>query len=99
MGMPLPQKYIDKPELTPGLEFYWRAFWELSTDRGVGMGEGPLPWTAMDRYGLRYDLYDEDFDRFVLVMKGMDLVYMQIRDAQRTKASKPAKKPKKIRSR
>jgi hypothetical protein len=99
MGMPLPQKFIDKPKLTPGLEFYWRAFWELSTCRAIGMSEGPVPWTAMDRYALRYELEEEDFDRFVLIMKGMDIVYIKIRDVQRAKASKPVKKPKKMRSR
>ena len=70
--MPLPDWLEHKPEITFGLQFYWKAFWELSTCRAIGMGEGPIPWTAMHEYAQRYDVLGDDFDRFVLVVKAVD---------------------------
>jgi hypothetical protein len=104
LKMPLPPTMQNKPELLAGLEFYWRAFWELSTDRDIGMAEGPIPWTAMNQYAARYDVQGDEFDRFVLLIKAMDSVYIERRSAQHKKAmnkasrnnSGPIKKPQHI---
>lgn len=77
--MPLPDFLKDKPEIKFGLEFYWKAFWELSTCRAIGMGEGPIPWGAMNDYAERHGIYGDEFDRFVLIIKGMDAAYLEHR--------------------
>lgn len=56
----------------PHLVFHWLAFTALSTDRHVGMGVGPIPWTAIDRYAVCYGIDDPDererFERLVRLL-------------------------------
>ena len=90
--MPLPDKIKNKPLLRVGLDFYWRAFWELSTDRHIGMAEGPIPWTAMNHWALRNGVVGEEFDRFVLLIKAMDVAYLETRNtAQKKRMDKATK--------
>ena len=77
MGMPLPDSIANKPQLSAGLELYWKAFCELSSDREIGMAEGPIPWSSMDRWAIRHGIYGDDFDRFVGVIRGLDEVYLK----------------------
>jgi hypothetical protein len=79
MGMPVPDPINDRPELMLGLQFYWYAFWELSSDRQIGMSEGPIPWSSMDRWCRRHGINGDEFDRFILMMKHMDSEYMKHR--------------------
>lgn len=41
----------EAPTLLPGLDLYYNAFWELTSCRQIGMGVGPIPWTAVEAYG------------------------------------------------
>ena len=77
--MPLPDKIANKPTLHDGLMFYWQAFADLSCDRSLGMAEGPIPWSAIDRYGYRHGIWYEEFDRLVYIIRGLDNVYLKIR--------------------
>ncbi len=79
MNMPLPDSIANKPEITAGLEIYWQAFTDLNTSRQLGMAEGPIPWTAINQWAIRHHIVDDDFDRLVLILKGMDAVYMKHR--------------------
>ena len=92
LGMPLPEKIENKPVISAGLDFIWRAFWELSTDRDFGMAEGPIPWTAMNDYAHRYDIWGDEFDRFVLLIKALDSVYIEKRGRQQKHKMKKASK-------
>lgn len=75
--MPLPDKIKNKPEITTGLDLYWKAFQDLSSDRDIGMGVGPIPWSAMHTWASRNHIRGDDFERFVLVLRGLDNVYME----------------------
>lgn len=79
MGMPLPDKIANKPELTSGLELYWKAFVELSSDRQISMAEGPIPWSSMNMWAHRHGIFGDDFDRFVAVLRSLDEAYLQKR--------------------
>jgi len=68
--------------LLPGLDLYYTAFSELSTDRQMGMAEGWIPWSSIDRYARRHDLTDWDFDRFRILIRGMDVEYIKYREEQ-----------------
>jgi hypothetical protein len=81
--MPLPDKIKNKPEVKLGLELYWKAFQDLSSDRDIGMGVGPIPWSSMNEWGARNHIRGDDFERFVAVLRGMDSIYM---DKQSKKA-------------
>ncbi len=87
--MPAPAKLEKKPTLPDHLQFTWRAYWALSSDRHIGMAEGPIPWSAMDRYAIRYGIVSmDDFDFFTLLLKAMDTVYLEIRSKQMNKKAK-----------
>ncbi len=63
--------------VAPHLTFHWSAFSDLSTDRQLGMGLGPIPWTAIERYAARYRIEDPDeFDRFAHLIGVMDRAFL-----------------------
>lgn len=77
LGRDLPAGYLRRPEVEPEGIPYWDAFWELSTDRQVGMGTGPIPFSALDRYADRFGLSaPDDFDRFRAIVRAMDDAYL-----------------------
>jgi hypothetical protein len=77
MNMPLPDKIKNRPKLRPGLDLYWRAFWEMSSDREIGMGVGPIPWRTVNDWCLRNDIWGEDFERLLTILRGMDGEFMK----------------------
>ena len=85
MGMPLPDVIANKPQLVGGLELYWKAFVELSSDRAISMAEGPIPWSSMNMWALRHGIFGDDFDRFVAVIRGLDEAYLQKQNKSRKK--------------
>jgi len=99
--MPVPDKFKNKPVIRVGLELYWKAFQDLSTDRDIGMGIGPIPWSAIHAWGSRNRIYGDDFERLLMMIRGLDSVYMD-KQAKKSKGklgkSKSFKKPKGMRS-
>lgn len=69
------------------LAFEWSAFHALSTDRQLGMAMGPIPWSAIDRYAIRYRIDGDDFDRFAQLIQAMDVAFLDYHRAQN--ADKP----------
>lgn len=72
----------------PGLMFYWIAFWDLMSCRSVGMGEGPIPWTAVDAYSRRHSLEGQDFEDLWHIIRRLDAHYMKFRAQQREQEAK-----------
>ena len=71
------------PDLLPGAEEWLDAFLELTTDRQMGMGLGPIPSAAIDRWPV------EDAERasFRACIRAMDREYLAHgRDDQPAKA-------------
>lgn len=85
-GMPLPDRIKNKPEIIPGLEIYWKAFTELTADRSIGMGEGPIPWTAMNQWAIRHGFRGDEFDRLIDIIREVDTAYMELRNKAHKKA-------------
>lgn len=51
------------------------AFWELTTERpyiGHQGIPGPIPWTAIERYGLNLQMCGEDLDDFHHMLRSLD---------------------------
>lgn len=86
--MPIPESIQNAPVLLPGLEFYYAAFWNLTTDRPIGMAEGPIPWSSMQRYCAQHGVTGFDFDRFIVLMRMMDNAYGEHRESERSKSEK-----------
>lgn len=82
-GMAPPEFIANAPVLLPGLELYYDAFQELSTCRpyiGLEGLPGPIPWTAIDRYGLAHGFEEEGLKYLVRMIRALDdefLVYMR----------------------
>ena len=86
--MPLPERIRNKPTLRIGLEFYWKAYRDLTSDRDIGMGVGPIPWQAMNNWGIRNHVYGDDFERLVITLQGLDKVFMD-RQGKKNKHKSP----------
>lgn len=87
-NLPVPDSIQNAPVLLPGLEFYYAAFLDLSTCRAVGMGEGPIPWDAIDRYAQRHGLDDDEYDAFFGLIRALDARYLQYKEKQYQKKAK-----------
>ena len=88
----LPDFIKNAPELWFWLHPYYEAFSELSTCRPVDGFTGTIgriPWTALDRYGVRHEWAGNDFDLFVLYIGALDDKLIQL-----VKDKKPKTKPK-----
>ena len=57
------------------LQFVWRAYGALRTDRQIGMDVGPIMFSSIDRYARRYAIHDiEEFERFMTLIRALDQV-------------------------
>jgi hypothetical protein len=92
LKMPLPDFIKNKPVLPPGLDFYMHAFQDVSTDRAIGMAEGPIPWSAVDRWAARHGVVGEEFDRLVIILRLMDEAYITYRSKEHKKQADRAHK-------
>ena len=62
---------------------FWLAFWELCSDRNIGMAEGPIPAWAIREWCRDWALDDEESEYLKAVVKRMDKEYITYRDKQR----------------
>lgn len=93
--LPLPKKIRDAPELHLGLEFYFSAFFDLTTCRPGGMGMYPIPWKEILRYGLFFQLSFDQMEDLFFFMRRMDEAWITYFEKKQNK-EKP--KPKQTRT-
>lgn len=65
-----------------------KAFWELSTERPIGWTTGPIPHSAVLRYGERCELDEAMIDVFLQVIRAMDSGYLKFLSDERERLSK-----------
>ena len=72
-GRDAPEGFYDRPEVEPHLAWLWSAFWELSTERQLGMAVGPIPGSKIREY-LRdeMELVGAEYDRARAIMRKAD---------------------------
>ena len=82
----IPEKIKNAPELNHGNEFWWGAFMDLTSERQVGMAEGPVPWSAIHLWenALPFKLSEEDSCDLHLVLGKMDEAYLKFRVSKAT---------------
>lgn len=77
-GVRPPKPIQDAPDLLPGLDWYLRAFYELSTCRPIGYGAvGSIPWTAIVQYGHLHGLGGEALEDLVFLVRELDSEYLE----------------------
>lgn len=77
--------------LPPALSFYIDAFWEVSTERQIGMGEGPIPRSAVTGFAVDAGIEGERRSRFRHLIRAMDATYMKHRADARARADDAGK--------
>jgi hypothetical protein len=84
-GREPPPQYFEQPDVPLHLHGIWDAFFELTTERQIGMAAGPIPASIIKRYGAgEYGLEGDELDRFYRIIGRMDGEYL---------GYKPAAKP------
>lgn len=68
----------NRPQLDKHLVHLWEAFQRLATCRPLTMGgPGPIPWTAVDQYAVRYRYVGYQYDELIHFVEFLDGVYLQ----------------------
>lgn len=91
-GRPLPQWYLDEPDIDPINNFYLQAFYDLSTCRNIGQILGPIPWNIIVQYAEYSGLEIDMTDLFIRVMRSLDLAYLEWCNADAKRINKFNKK-------
>ena len=75
-GWDAPDGFCDRPEIEPHLTWLWNAFWELGTERQLGMSIGPIPGSKSREY-LRdeLELNGAEYDRAQAILRRADDAY------------------------
>jgi len=84
-GQPIPDKFANPPELPVGTEFYFDSFFELSTERSIGFGEGPIPITSILQYARYHDLDDSLEYELIFFVRQLDFHYLQYQASKQPK--------------
>ncbi|MBS7737941.1 MULTISPECIES: hypothetical protein [unclassified Chelatococcus] len=84
-------EHLLPPDLDPLESDLLAAFNELATDRSISFGVGPIPFSSIDRYAVRYG-YDgaEDFELLRRAIRVMDAVYLESVNKQKSGPAKTA---------
>ena len=72
-GSEIPE-ILEPPEILDGFGGWFEDFWNLSTNRQIGFGVGPIPQSDIDRHVAGWDY--EDAEMFEVCIREMDRVYM-----------------------
>jgi len=78
-GRKAPDGFYDRPDVEPHLTWLWNAFWELGTERQLGMTVGPVPGSKIREY-LRdeLDLDAADYERARAIIRKADNAYLNM---------------------
>lgn len=64
---------MDRPELLPGLDFFFQAFTELQSERQIGMAAGPIPWYSIIKWAEFHGMTDpDDIDVLLRYIRAME---------------------------
>lgn len=91
---PLPEWYINQPQIEPFDYFYMEAFQELSTERQMGMGLGPIPNSKIKEYASDCGFDVLLRDAFIFIIRAMDNAFLAWYNKQQEEKVKKAKAKK-----
>jgi hypothetical protein len=90
-GQPPPSWYEEEPDCPPGLDYYMKAFWQLSTERSIGFSVGPIPASKIEEYGERRGFDRMTLENFIYIIRTMDAAYLDWLTQEREKNRKRKK--------
>ena len=75
-GREAPEGFYNRPEIEPHLMWLWNAFWELGTERQLGMSVGPIPGSKIREYLCdELDLDGTEYERARAIIRKADDAY------------------------
>ncbi len=77
-GQEVPDAFYQQPEVFQPYMFYWTAFHELGSERQIGMGVGPIPRSAIKAYAEEFEIFGDDFDKFLSIIRTLDSEYLSL---------------------
>jgi len=95
-NLPVPQSFLDQPELTQESAPYYLAFNEVSTSRQMGMGLGHIPYSEITGYLNENDIdHPEDRKRYRKFIVLLDNLYVKkSNEKSENKSKKKSPSPK-----
>lgn len=75
-GRQIPEWFENEPVVDIGDDFYMKSFYDLGTERSIGMSLGPIPWSKIVAYASHYGLEPDVTEAFVDIIREMDVVYL-----------------------
>ena len=73
-----PAAFYEQPDILPWNRFYWESFFELSTERQIGMGAGPIPRSAIVAYAKESGIDGDRYDVFHRIIRALDAEYLKL---------------------
>lgn len=70
----------------PGADEWLAAFWDLHTDRQIGMAAGPIPGAAIDRWVAMGRVHPAEADHFRRCMRACDEAWREAAEIARDEA-------------
>ena len=92
-GREPPKWYTDEPHLSAGQAWYVKAFWDLDSERQLGMSLGRIPRTCTRKYGSEAGLCEDMIEVLWCVIQALDAAYLPWVVEQQKKESGKAGKP------
>jgi len=84
-GRQAPAEFYDQPLIEPHLVWLWNAFWELSTERQLGMSIGPIPGSKIREYLCdELELHGADYDRARAIIRKVDTDYVGMLNSRKS---------------
>jgi len=94
-GREAPAEFYDRPEVELHLVWLWNAFWELGTERQIGMSVGPIPGSKIRDYlSDELDLHGADYDRAKTIIRKADDAYVGMLNRRKEDETKLADQAK-----
>lgn len=71
-GDPVPDFILNAPELQPELNLFIDAYADLATERQIGFGFAPIPWSKVVQYAEVYGYSNEQRERLLYHVRAID---------------------------
>lgn len=76
---------LERPSIRRDLRLFLRAFDELNSEREIGMGFGPIPWRAADRWARRWGIEGATFEDLWFFVRELDSEWLTIKRDEKPK--------------
>lgn len=75
----IPDRIKNAPVLKMGLELFLGAWFDLSSCRTSGLGEGAIPWTQVEEYGRALELEPDTLEDLHHHIRAMEVEFAAYR--------------------